>query len=121
MVISLLLDAALVLIGAISDQDLIGRVGLVGRAIVLVGVIARMLGAFIALNLTRSGLNDREKLARFMPGVLSGETILSIAVMSILLMAPLASVAIELTYRKLLVRAPQHASRSSRPMAPRMG
>ena len=112
-----------VMIGSISNLGLIWQVGLVGLVIILVGVIARIIGAFIALNLTKSDLNNGEKLfigistlgkatvqATLGPlvvalGVQNGETILSIAVMAILVMAPVATIAIEFTYRKLLVQA----------------
>ena len=88
----------------------------------MIGVLARIIGAFIALNLSKSDLNNKEKLfvglstlgkatvqATLGPlviayGVANGETILSIAVMSILVMAPVASLVIEFTYRKLLVQ-----------------
>jgi NhaP-type Na+/H+ or K+/H+ antiporter len=109
-----------VLIGALSDLSLIWQVGLAGLAIIAIGVLARIAGAFVALNLTPSDLNNREKLfvslstlgkatvqATFAPlvvayGVANGETILAIAVMAILVMAPVASLIIEFTYRKLL-------------------
>ena len=112
-----------VLIGSVSDLNLIFQVGLVGLVIILIGVIARIIGAFIALNLTKSDLNNQEKLfigistlgkatvqATLAPlvvaaGVENGQTILAIAVMSILVMAPAATLAIEFTYRKLLKQA----------------
>ena len=112
-----------VLIGALSDLSLIWQVGLVGLAIIAIGVLARIAGAFVALNLTPSDLNVQEKLfvglstlgkatvqATLAPlvvayGVQNGETILAIAVMSILVMAPVASLIIEFTYRKLLNQA----------------
>ena len=111
-----------VLIGSVSDLNLIFQVGLVGLVIILIGVIARIIGAFIALNLTKSDLNNPEKLfigisklgkatvqATLAPlvvaaGVENGQTILAIAVMSILVMAPAATIAIEFTYRQLLVQ-----------------
>ena len=111
-----------VMIGAVSDLSLILQVGFIGLVIILIGVLARIIGAFIALNLSKSDLNNKEKLfvglstlgkatvqATLGPlviayGVANGETILSIAVMSILVMAPVASLVIEFTYRKLLVQ-----------------
>ena len=111
-----------VMIGAISNLDLIFQVGLVGLVIILIGVIARIIAAFIALSLTKSDLNNPEKLfigistlgkatvqATLAPlvvaaGVQNGQTILAIAVMSILVMAPAATIAIEFTYRQLLVQ-----------------
>ena len=98
------------------------RVGLIGLAIILIGVLARIIGAYIALKLSKSDLNNKEKLfvgfstlgkatvqATLGPlvvvyGVTNGETILAIAVMAILVMAPVATIIIEFTYRKLLVQ-----------------
>ena len=111
------------MIGAAANLDLVLRVGLIGLLIIGIGVLARIVGAYISLNLTPSDLNNREKLfiglstlgkatvqATLAPlvvaqGVENGETILAIAVMSILVMAPLATVLIEFTYRRLLVQA----------------
>jgi NhaP-type Na+/H+ or K+/H+ antiporter len=111
-----------VLIGAAADLDLVLRVGLIGLLIIGIGVLARIIGAYIALILTKSDLNNSEKLfiglstlgkatvqATLAPlvvaaGVENGEIILAIAVMSILVMAPLSTILIEFTYRKLLNR-----------------
>jgi NhaP-type Na+/H+ or K+/H+ antiporter len=112
-----------VMIGAAANLDLVLRVGLVGLLVIGIGVLARIVGAYIALNLTKSDLNNREKLfiglstlgkatvqATLAPlvvalGVENGEIILAIAVMSILVMAPLSTLLIEFTYRRLLNRA----------------
>jgi len=112
-----------VMIGAISNVELIFDVGLVGLLIILIGVSARIIGAYLALNFAKSDLDNREKLfvgistlgkatvqATLGPlvvalGVQNGETILSIAVMAILIMAPVTSIAIEFSYRKLLSQA----------------
>jgi NhaP-type Na+/H+ or K+/H+ antiporter len=117
-----------VLIGAAANLDLVLRVGLVGLLIIGIGVLARILGAYIALNLTKSDLNNSEKLfiglstlgkatvqATLAPlvvaaGVENGEIILAIAVMSILVMAPLSTILIEFTYRRLLNRAESDGS-----------
>jgi NhaP-type Na+/H+ or K+/H+ antiporter len=120
-----------VMIGAIANLDLVLTVGLVGLLIILIGVVARIIGAYIALNLGKSDLNNKEKLfiglstlgkatvqATLGPlvvafGVTNGETILSIAVMSILVMAPLATIIIEFTYRNLLNQVEEHAGGAS--------
>jgi NhaP-type Na+/H+ or K+/H+ antiporter len=112
-----------VLIGAAADLNLVLKVGAVGLLIIGIGVLARILGAYIALNLTKSELNNHEKLfiglstlgkatvqATLAPlvvaaGVENGEIILAIAVMSILVMAPLSTILIEFTYRRLLNKA----------------
>ena len=109
-----------VLIGAAANLELVLKVGAVGLLIIAIGVSARILGAYIALNLTKSDLTNQEKLfiglstlgkatvqATLAPlvvatGVENGEIILAIAVMSILVMAPVATIIIEFTYRRLL-------------------
>jgi NhaP-type Na+/H+ or K+/H+ antiporter len=111
-----------VMIGAVANLDLVFQVGLIGLVIILIGVLARIIGAYIALNFSKSNLNNKEKLfvgfstlgkatvqATLGPlvvayGVTNGETILAIAVMAILVMAPVATLIIEFTYRKLLVQ-----------------
>ena len=111
-----------VMLGAIADLELILQVGLVGLLIILIGVLARILGAYLALNFSKSDLNNQEKLfvglstlgkatvqATLAPlvvaaGVQNGELILSIAVMSILLMAPIAALAIEFSHQRLLTK-----------------
>jgi NhaP-type Na+/H+ or K+/H+ antiporter len=85
--------------------------------------VLRRSSAVVALNLTKSDLNNQEKLfvglstlgkatvqATLGPlvianGIQNGETILAIAVMAILVMAPVAGIAIEFSYRKLLNQA----------------
>ena len=107
-----------VLIGSVADLDTIGTVGLVGVLIIGVGVVARLAGALLALS--GSPLNRHERLfvgigttgkatvqATLAPlvvalGIANGETILAIAVMAILLMSVIASLAIQYSYRSLL-------------------
>ena len=113
-----------VMIGAVANINLMFVVGIVGLLIILCGVMARLLGAYFALNLAKSDLNNNEKLfigisttgkatvqATLAPlvvaaGIENGETILAIAVMSILVMAPVATIAIEYSHRRLLRRVP---------------
>jgi len=113
------------MIGAVADINVMFTVGLVGLFIIFIGILARLLGAYVALNMGKSPLNNSEKLfvgisttgkatvqATLAPlvvaaGVESGQTILAIAVMSILVMAPVASLAIEFTYRRLLHQSDQ--------------
>jgi NhaP-type Na+/H+ or K+/H+ antiporter len=120
-----------VMIGAVANLSLVLKVGLIGLIIILIGVLARILGAYLALNLTKSDLNSKEKLfiglstlgkatvqATLAPlvvalGVANGQVILAIAVMSILVMAPVATLIIEFTYRKLLNRVELSESTAS--------
>lgn len=90
-----------VMIGAISNLDLFLQVGLIGLVIILIGVLARILGAFIALNLTKSDLHKKEKL--FVGLSTLGKATVQ-ATLGPLVIAPLASLVIEFTYRKLLVQ-----------------
>ncbi len=120
-------------IGAISDLSLIKQVGLTGIVIIMIGVMARIGGAYIALNMTSGKLTPQEKLfiglstlgkatvqATLGPlvityKVINGETILAIAVMSILVMAPAATLAIEFTYKRLLVQVTQEIRANHHP------
>ena len=119
------------MIGAVANLSLVLKVGLIGLIIILIGVLARIVGAYLALNLTKSDLNSKEKLfislstlgkatvqATLAPlvvalGVANGQVILAIAVMSILVMAPVATLIIEFTYRKLLNRVELSESTAS--------
>jgi len=121
-----------VLIGSIADLDTVGDVGLVGLVVIAVGVLARLAGVMVVL--VGSPLNRSERLfvgigttgkatvqATLAPlvvalGITNGETILAIAVLAILTMSVLASVGIELTYRRLLSPPEISATERASPM-----
>lgn len=106
------------LIGAEVDVTLAFEIGLLGLLIFLLGLFGRSIGVWISL--VGSILNKREKLfcvMAFLPkatvqaaiggtalavGIASGGLILSMAVLSILVTAPLGSIAIKIWAEKLL-------------------
>ncbi|MBN2641295.1 MAG: cation:proton antiporter [Victivallales bacterium] len=107
-----------VLIGAQVDISVVGHAGLIGLVIIAAGLSGRSLGVFVAL--IGSGLNRREKLFcvfAYFPkatvqaaigaiplsaGIASGNLILAIAVLSIIVTAPLGAILIRTTGEKLL-------------------
>ena len=108
-----------VLVGASVDITILAdNLGL-GIALVTCGIIVRMIAVFICT--IRTKLNAKERLysaISYTPkatvqaaigglplaaGLLSGGLILSIAVISILLTAPLGAIAMDLTYKPLLL------------------
>ncbi len=107
-----------VLIGSALDIQYALQAGAIGLLIIGTGLLARSLGVLIAL--LGSGLNRKEKLfcvIAYLPkatvqaavggipltmGMESGNFILSVAVMSIILTAPLGAIAINLSAPKLL-------------------
>ena len=107
-----------VLVGATVNIGYLGKVG-IKAIIVIIGALAfRMLGVFICLLGTK--LNSKEKLFAMMAycpkatvqaaiggiplalGFACGETVLTVAVLAIVLTAPLGAFAIDLSYKKLL-------------------
>lgn len=107
-----------VLVGATVNIGYLGKVG-VNAILVIVGALAfRMLGVFICLLGTK--LKVREKLFAMMAytpkatvqaaiggiplalGFSCGETVLTVAVLAIVITAPLGAFAIDLSYKKLL-------------------
>eukprot|EP00831_Metopus_contortus_P056680 TRINITY_DN4870_c0_g1_i1.p1 TRINITY_DN4870_c0_g1~~TRINITY_DN4870_c0_g1_i1.p1 ORF type:complete len:170 (+),score=38.73 TRINITY_DN4870_c0_g1_i1:161-670(+) len=107
-----------VLIGAQVDISVVGHAGLIGLVIIAAGLSGRSLGVLVAL--IGSGLNRREKLFcifAYFPkatvqaaigaiplsaGIASGNLILAIAVLSIIVTAPLGAILIRITGEKLL-------------------
>jgi len=107
-----------VMIGAEVDLSVISQTGLIGLIIIIIGLIGRSLGVWAALY--KSNLNNKEKtfctLAYFPKATVQaaigsiplqlqlphGEEILAIAVLSIIVTAPLGAICIRLTSEKLL-------------------
>ncbi len=107
-----------VMIGAEVKLHVIGGAGAVGLVIILIGLIGRSLGVWIAL--WGSHLNNREKTfctLAYLPkatvqaaigsiplslGLPHGEEILAIAVLSIIVTAPIGAISIRLSSSKLL-------------------
>ncbi|MDE1549973.1 cation:proton antiporter [Jeotgalibaca caeni] len=109
-----------VLVGATVDITYALRAGVPALLLIIGALIVRMIGVFISL--LPSSLNRKEKLFTMISytpkatvqaaiggiplamGLESGQLILTVAVLSILITAPLGSFAIERTYPKLLKR-----------------
>ncbi|RLB09348.1 MAG: sodium:proton antiporter [Deltaproteobacteria bacterium] len=107
-----------VLVGAQVNVHVAWKAGLTGTLVVLIGLIFRSVGTY--LSLIGSGLNFRDKIfcvIAYIPkatvqaaigavplaaGVASGELILAIAVLSILLTAPLGAIGIMIYGEKVL-------------------
>lgn len=110
-----------VLIGAEVDLAVIWQAGLLGGVVIGVGLLGRTLGVLLALH--GLGLSSKERLfaaIAYLPkatvqaaiggiplalGVASGDTILAVAVLSIIITAPLGAVAIQATAPRLLAPA----------------
>lgn len=107
-----------VLIGAEVNISVALDMGIKSIAIISIGIVARGLG--VAMSLYKSGLNAKEKLfcaISYIPkatvqaaigaiplskGVASGEAILAISVLAILITAPIGAMGMELSAEKLL-------------------
>ena len=112
-----------VLVGAAVDIRVLYDVGLASVLVIAGALVFRTVGVFISL--LKSGLNFKEALfcnIGYLPkatvqaalgsvplaaGVAAGNTLLGVAVLAILITAPLGAVAIEKTYKKLLVKDPE--------------
>ncbi|MBS5938873.1 cation:proton antiporter [Clostridium sp.] len=107
-----------VLVGATVNINYALRLGLVSVIIIILALLFRILGVY--LSLIKTNLNKKERLftsLSYLPkatvqaaigalplsmGLSSGETILTVAVVSILVTAPLGAILIDNTYKKLL-------------------
>ncbi len=107
-----------VLVGAQVNIYVAADAGIIGLIIILLGLIARSLGVYMSL--WGSNLNDKEKLfciISYIPkatvqaaigavplaaGVESGELILALAVLSIVITAPLGAIGIKVAGKHLL-------------------
>lgn len=116
-----------VLIGAQVNLDVAFSSGLLGLAIIFIGLAGRSIG--VLLSLIASHLNEKERLfcvLSYVPkatvqaaigaiplsmGIPSGELILAIAVLSIVVTAPIGSILIKATYQRLLEPPPAEGLR----------
>ncbi len=107
-----------VLVGAAIDISVLLEVGLVALAIIFIALIFRMIGVVIAL--FNTPLNSKEKIFvgfSYIPkatvqaaigsiplalGLSSGLLILSVAVLAIMITAPIGAILMDATYHKLL-------------------
>ncbi|MDO4474331.1 MAG: cation:proton antiporter [Eubacteriales bacterium] len=107
-----------VLVGATVNINYIGKVGLKAIVLIIGALVFRMLGVFVCL--IGTSLNGKERLFAMMAytpkatvqaaigGIplslrfACGDTILTVAVLAIVLTAPLGAFAIDLSYKKVL-------------------
>lgn len=109
-----------VLVGATVNINYLSHVGFKALLLIILALIFRMLGVFICLLNTK--LNKKEKLFAMIAytpkatvqaaigsiplslGLSCGDIILTVAVLAIVLTAPLGAFAIDLSYKKLLTK-----------------
>ena len=107
-----------VLVGATVNINYLTHVGFKALLLIILALIFRMFGVFICLLKTK--LNNKEKLFAMIAytpkatvqaaiggiplslGLACGDTVLTVAVLAIILTAPLGAFAIDLSYKKLL-------------------
>jgi NhaP-type Na+/H+ or K+/H+ antiporter len=110
-----------VFVGAAVDIRFLGNVGLMSIILILSALVFRICGVNICLLKTK--LNKKEKLfcsIAYLPkatvqaaigsiplsaGVAAGNTILTVAVLAIMITAPLGAIGIDYTYKKLLTNS----------------
>lgn len=107
-----------VLVGATVNISYLGKVGVTAVIVIAGALVFRMLGVFVAL--IGTNLNKKEKLFSMMAytpkatvqaaiggiplslGLACGDIVLTVAVLAIVITAPLGAFAIDSTYRKFL-------------------
>ena len=107
-----------VLVGATVNIGYLGKVGIMALIVIIGALIFRMLGVFICLLGTK--INRKERIFTMLAytpkatvqaaiggiplamGFSCGDTVLTVAVLAIVLTAPLGAFAIDLSYKKLL-------------------
>lgn len=110
-----------VLVGATVNIGYLGKVGLKAFVVILGAIVFRMLGVFMCL--LGTSMNRKERIFIMMAytpkatvqaaiggiplalGFSCGDTIITVAVLAIVLTAPLGAFAIDLSYKKMLSRA----------------
>lgn len=113
-----------VLVGATVNINYLTHVGFKALLLIILALIFRMFGVFICLLKTK--LNKKEKLFAMIAytpkatvqaaiggiplslGLACGDIVLTVAVLAIILTAPLGAFAIDLTYKKLLKKSEKY-------------
>lgn len=113
-----------VLVGATVNINYLSHVGFKALLLIILALIFRMFGVFICLQKTK--LNNKEKLFAMIAytpkatvqaaiggiplslGLSCGDTVLTVAVLAIILTAPLGAFAIDLSYKKLLKKSEKY-------------
>ena len=109
-----------VLVGATVNVGYLGKVGVKALLVIVGALLVRMLGVFVCL--LGTGLKKKERLFAMLAytpkatvqaaiggiplalGLSCGDTVLTVAVLAIVLTAPLGAFAMDLSYKKLLTR-----------------
>ncbi|MCF7926877.1 MAG: cation:proton antiporter [Candidatus Izimaplasma sp.] len=112
-----------VLVGAAVNIHVAASVGMFALVLIIIEIISRIFSVHLCL--IKSELNNKERTfagIAYTPkatvqaaigaipltvGVASGELILALAVLAIMVTAPLGAISMNLTYKKLLVKSPQ--------------
>ncbi len=111
-----------VLVGAEVDIKYMTGIGFIGIALIFLGLLIRSIGVFISVAGSRLSKNEKIfTILAYTPkatvqaaigsvalanGIGSGMAILSIAVLGIIITAPLGAILIDKSYKKLLKKAP---------------
>lgn len=113
-----------VLVGATVNINYLTHVGFKALLLIILALVFRMFGVFICLLKTK--LNKKEKLFAMIAytpkatvqaaiggiplslGLACGDTVLTVAVLAIILTAPLGAFAIDLSYKKLLKKSKKY-------------
>ena len=113
-----------VLVGATVNINYLSHVGFKALLLIILALVFRMFGVFICLLKTK--LNKKEKLFAMIAytpkatvqaaiggiplslGLACGDTVLTVAVLAIILTAPLGAFAIDLSYKKLLKKSEKY-------------
>ena len=111
--------ALFVLVGSAVDITVIGNIGLMAIILIIAAIIFRIIA--VQLSLLKTSLNKKERLfvsISYMPkatvqaaigaiplslGIASGNLILTVAVLSIIITAPIGAFLIDNTYKRLLI------------------
>lgn len=111
-----------VLVGAEVDIKYMTGIGFIGIALIFLGLLIRSIGVYISVAGSRLSKNEKIfTILAYTPkatvqaaigsvalanGIGSGMAILSIAVLGIIITAPLGAILVDKTYKKLLKKAP---------------
>lgn len=110
-----------ILVGATVDISYAAKAGFIAVALIFIALLIRICGVFICLAKTPISAKERLFCAiAYLPkatvqaaigglplaaGVGAGNTILTVAVLAILITAPLGAIGVDATYKRLLIRS----------------
>lgn len=118
-----------VLVGAAVDISFISNAGIMAVCLILAALLVRMAGVYVCM--IGTPLLGKERLftaISYLPkatvqaaiggiplslGIAAGNTILTVAVLAILITAPIGAVGVDLTYKKLLSRSMSRSTAAS--------